>query len=85
MTYLGPFLFPPALGKSPKLPNQQQMCHHRCGYIPAHAEMNVIRPKMQLSGGVAPVSLKERERGKKEMCSLRNVESQLPVYVGSLL
>lgn len=40
---------------------------------------------MQLSGGVAPVSLKERERGKKEMCSLRNVESQLPVYVGSLL
>lgn len=27
--------------------------------IPAHAEMNVIRPNMQLSGGLAPVSLKK--------------------------
>lgn len=71
MTYLEPFLFPPPLEKSPKLPNQQQMCHHRCGNIPAHAEMNVIRPKMQLSGGVAPVSLKERERGKKRDVQLQ--------------
>ena len=30
--------------------------------IPAHAEMNVIRPKMQLSGGFAPVSLKREKR-----------------------
>lgn len=29
--------------------------------IPAHAEMNVIRPKMQLSGGFAPVSLKREK------------------------
>ena len=60
MTYLEPLA--PPLGKSPKLPNQQQMCHHRCRNLPAHAEMNVIRPKMQLSGGVAPVSLEEREK-----------------------
>lgn len=30
--------------------------------IPVHAEMNAIRPKMQLSGGVVAVSLK-REKG----------------------
>lgn len=28
--------------------------------IPAQAEMNVIRPKMQLSGGFAPVSLEKK-------------------------
>lgn len=29
--------------------------------IPAYAEMNVIRPKMQLSGGFAPVSLQQKK------------------------
>ena len=55
--------------ESPKLPKRVRgdiADAHMMGVkIPAHAEMNVIRPKMQLSGGVAPVSLNGEKRDLK--------------------
>lgn len=52
----------------------------RCSWgvkIPAHAEMNVIRPNMQLSGGVAAVSLKSENIKRRDVIE----NSLLCVYV----
>lgn len=43
--------------------------------------MNVIRPKMQLSGGFAPVSL---QRGKNTLDTFTAEAQQLPVIWGCL-
>lgn len=51
-----------------RLPNRviRTLSHDRDGVtVPANEVINVIRPNTQLSGGVAPVSLKKNKKQKK--------------------
>lgn len=56
------------LRESPELPKKSQFTEMTLQtstlefQIPAHAEIKVIRPKMQLSGGLTPVSLKRKRK-----------------------